>query len=43
MGTVLNEVVSANRDYSASFDKGELAIPPGRRFTLKCLQLAAGM
>ena len=34
MSTVLNEVLIANRDYAASFDKGDLPMPPGRRFAI---------
>ena len=34
MSSVLNEVLSANRDYVASFDKGDLALPPARRFAI---------
>jgi len=34
MTTVLNEVLSANRDYAANFDKGDLPMPPGRRFAI---------
>ncbi len=33
--SVLDEVLKANRKYSASFgDKGKLALPPGRRFAI---------
>src|SRR6185312_2011878 len=31
---VREEVLQANRSYSESFDKGELPIPPGRRFAV---------
>ena len=35
MGTVLNEVLSANEKYVASFgDKGKLALPPARQFAI---------
>lgn len=34
MSKILNEVLSANRDYVASFDKGDLAMPPARRFAI---------
>lgn len=34
MSSVLNEVLLANREYSASFDKGDLPMPPGRRFAI---------
>jgi len=34
MGSVLNEVLSANRDYVANFDKGDLALPPARGFAI---------
>src|ERR1700691_2534276 len=35
MSSVLNEVLQANRRYSASFgDKGKLALPPARRFAI---------
>jgi carbonic anhydrase len=39
MGTVLNEVLIANQQYSASFgDKADLALPPARRFAvLTCM------
>ena len=39
MSTVLNEVLNANRQYSASFgDKANLALPPARRFAvLTCM------
>ncbi len=32
--SVLNEVLSANRDYAATFDKGDLPMPPGRQFAI---------
>lgn len=32
--TVLSEVLAANATYSAGFDKGELPMPPGRRFAI---------
>lgn len=34
MSKILNEVLHANRDYSADFDKGDLPMPPGRRFAI---------
>ena len=35
MSSVLNEVLEANRRYSASFgEKGKLALPPARRFAI---------
>ena len=34
MSHVLNEVLMANRHYVASFDKGDLAMPPARRFAI---------
>jgi len=34
MSTIVNEVLQANRDYSAGFDKGDLPMPPGRRFAI---------
>ena len=35
MSSVLNEVLEANRQYSASFgEKGKLALPPARRFAI---------
>ena len=35
MSTILNEVLSANRDYVNDFgDKGELPLPPGRHFAI---------
>jgi carbonic anhydrase len=39
MSTVLNQVLSANKDYSAAFgDKANLALPPARRFAvLTCM------
>jgi carbonic anhydrase len=32
--SVLNEVLGANRDYAATFDKGDLPMPPGRQFAI---------
>src|SRR5919201_4868130 len=32
--SVRDEVLSANEQYAASFDKGELGMPPGRRFAI---------
>ncbi|MGZ8137100.1 MAG: beta-class carbonic anhydrase [Methylococcaceae bacterium] len=34
MTKILNEVLSANRDYADSFDKGDLAMPPKRHFAI---------
>lgn len=34
MSIVLNEVLLANREYANSFDKGDLPMPPGRRFAI---------
>lgn len=34
MSEILNEVLLANRAYAASFDKGDLAMPPARRFAI---------
>ncbi|MGR9100674.1 MAG: beta-class carbonic anhydrase [Gammaproteobacteria bacterium] len=34
MSQILNEVLQANRDYAASFDKGDLPMPPGRHFAI---------
>lgn len=34
MSEILNEVLLANRAYAASFDKGDLALPPARRFAI---------
>ncbi len=34
MSTILNEVLLANREYSSSFDKGDLAMPPARNFAI---------
>jgi carbonic anhydrase len=34
MTMVLNEVLEANRRYAAEFDKGDLALPPARRFAI---------
>jgi len=31
---VLTEVLAANDDYAGSFDKGDLALPPARRFAI---------
>ena len=31
---VLDEILSANERYATSFDKGELAMPPGRHFAI---------
>jgi len=32
--SVLNEVLQANQAYAASFDKGDLALPPARQFAI---------
>lgn len=34
MSSVLKEVLSANNEYVSNFDKGELPMPPGRRFAI---------
>ncbi|AEG01614.1 beta-class carbonic anhydrase [Methylomonas methanica] len=34
MSKILNEVLHANRNYRADFDKGDLPMPPGRRFAI---------
>ncbi len=34
MSDILTDVLLANRDYAASFDKGELAMPPARQFAI---------
>jgi carbonic anhydrase len=34
MSTILKEVLQANQGYSADFDKGDLPMPPGRRFAI---------
>ncbi|MSP26904.1 MAG: carbonic anhydrase [Methylococcales bacterium] len=34
MTKILNEVLSANRDYVAGFEKGDLAMPPARQFAI---------
>jgi carbonic anhydrase len=35
MSQILNEVLEANRKYSADFEeKGKLALPPARRFAI---------
>lgn len=34
MRTLLNEVLSANKQYSADFDKADLAMPPARGFSI---------
>jgi carbonic anhydrase len=34
MTKILNEVLKANRDYVAGFDKGDLAMPPARQFAI---------
>ena len=34
MSKVLTEVLGANRDYAASFEKGDLAMPPARQFAI---------
>ncbi len=38
MGTILEELQSANEAYAAGFTKGDLPMPPGRRFAvLTCM------
>ncbi len=38
MSSILDEVLAANEGYAASFDKGDLAMPPGRGFAvLTCM------
>ena len=34
MSTIRQEVLNANQQYAASFDKGELALPPARAFAI---------
>jgi len=34
MSTLLNEVLSANKQYSTDYDKGDLAMPPARGFAI---------
>jgi carbonic anhydrase len=34
MSKIHNEVLAANRDYVANFTKGDLPMPPGRRFAI---------
>lgn len=34
MSSILDEVLTANRDYAANFDKGDLPMPPGRHFAI---------
>ncbi|MFZ2727797.1 MAG: carbonic anhydrase [Methylococcaceae bacterium] len=34
MSEILNEVLLANRGYAASFEKGDLPLPPARRFAI---------
>lgn len=34
MSKILNEVLQANRDYVAGFDKGDLPMPPARHFAI---------
>lgn len=34
MSKILNEVLLANREYAANFTKGDLAMPPARRFAI---------
>jgi hypothetical protein len=34
MSKILNEVLAANHDYAAGFDKGDLPMPPGRHFAI---------
>jgi len=38
MSKILDEVLNANQQYASSFDKGDLAMPPARRFAvLTCM------
>jgi carbonic anhydrase len=38
MSKILEEVLNANEQYARSFDKGDLAMPPARRFAvLTCM------
>jgi carbonic anhydrase len=38
MSKTVDEVLAANEEYAASFDKGDLPMPPGRRFAvLTCM------
>lgn len=34
MSDILNEVLDANAEYAGGFDKGDLAMPPARRFAI---------
>lgn len=34
MSKILDEVLNANKQYASSFDKGDLAMPPARRFAI---------
>ena len=34
MSKILDEVLEANHDYAAGFDKGDLPMPPGRHFAI---------
>ncbi len=34
MANILNDVLTANQNYVASFDKGDLPLPPGRHFAI---------
>jgi len=34
MSQILNDVLDANKDYAASFDKADLAMPPARQFAI---------
>ena len=34
MSKILDEVLAANHDYAAGFDKGDLPMPPGRHFAI---------
>ncbi len=34
MSQILDEVLDANRKYADSFTKGDLAMPPARRFAI---------
>jgi carbonic anhydrase len=34
MSQILSEVLAANQNYASTFDKGDLPMPPGRRFAI---------
>ncbi len=43
MSKILNEVLLANREYTAGFDKADLAMPPARKFAiLTCMDARLG-